>query len=476
MPRWTKRGLVLPGYKYLGPFNDLNRGFPTNKADNAALIHDEAYAKYAKKHAWYAPYVKYNRADERFIQDTENEKDYGARIGNAFFKAKRWFAPKLQEDDFEQVIESLRSKVNTKKRLRGFPEDPPRPQKSQRPDVDKFLESTPAQTLLNLQGNQQPMGDGGGSGNAPGLRETPVDLPDGKHPITRGPADYTFATLPYYRNHTFGTAKIAADVGFRMTSPYDPNMESASNVDLNLGTGAATWSPVVASDASDPSITGARWFDFYSTMYNYYHVIGARWHMTIENLKTEAIYVHWLYINDEMPPGGATNEDIMCWNDTESHLIGPAAVAVQANGVIETREIVVNANNVEGAGPAGDNPNYETGNHLNSRGRSNIIQLSGSYKPGQKKRQIHLDSDVENWTLVTANPSLPERLLFRFKPYWNGIDTNDTNSYDRFMAVRYNFRVEYLVEFKELKYGLRWPVERQPLIALVQTNIEEDEE
>ena len=258
MPRWTKRGLVLPGYKYLGPFNDLNKGFPTNKADTAALIHDEAYAGYAKKHAWYAPYIRYNRADERFIKDTEGETDYGARIGNAFFKAKRWFAPRLKEEDLNQVIEATKSKV-LGKRKRSVPEA-----------TKRMVEANAPQTLSNLQADAQPMSGGGGSGNPAGLRETPIDFPDRKHPVQRGPPDYTFATLPFIRDVRVTTTRWVLDHGYRMTSPYDPSITQASSSDLNAGTGTAFASTVEASDASDVTQTPARWFDFYSTMYNYY--------------------------------------------------------------------------------------------------------------------------------------------------------------------------------------------------------------
>lgn len=39
----TKRGLVLPGYKYLGPLNSLDKGKPVNEADSIAYDHDLAY-------------------------------------------------------------------------------------------------------------------------------------------------------------------------------------------------------------------------------------------------------------------------------------------------------------------------------------------------------------------------------------------------------------------------------------------------
>lgn len=319
------------------------------------------------------------------------------------------------------------------------------------------------------------MSGGGGSGNAAGLRETPVDIPDWKHPVSRGPSDYTFATLPYYKDRIISTTRIGIDHGFRMTSPYDPEIANAAFVDLNTGAGLATFISVEASDASDVNATSARWFDFYSTMYNYYHVLGCRWHLTVQNHKTEPVWLHWMYYNDEVPPLGATNEDIQCWNDANSHLIGPVANAITAAGHMETLERNQNTNNVEGAGTAGNVPNFESGNMIESN-VSNILKISGQYKRGQKRRQIHLDSEVENWTSVNANPALPEKLLLRFKPVWNALDTNDGSTYDRDIRVHYTFKIEYLVEFKELKFGLRWPVERQPVIAAISNNIEEDEE
>ena len=183
-----------------------------------------------------------------------------------------------------------------------------------------------------------------------------------------------------------------------------------------------------------------------------------------------------MFCNDEIPPPTATNEDIMCWNDVESHYLGAHAFGLISAGSIATNEMPANLNNVEGNGSAGNTGNYNSSNHVSSRGQSPILKLSGTYRTGQTKRQIHLDSEVENWTAINANPALPERLLLRFKPYWNAIDTNDANTYDRAINVRVKVQLEYLVEFKELKFGLRWPIERQPVICAVNVNVEEDEE
>ena len=111
-----------------------------------------------------------------------------------------------------------------------------------------------------------------------------------------------------------------------------------------------------------------------------------------------------------------------------------------------------------------------------NRGPSPILKLSGKYKPGDFKRQIRLDSEVENWTLTNANPALPERLLFRVRPIWNALDTNNIENYNRSIRFRYTIKIDYLVEFKELKSYLRWPIERQPLYAVITSNAEEDDE
>lgn len=459
-------GLTLPGYKYLGPFNSLDNGDPTNQSDRAAQAHDRRYSMYQQLHGRFAPYLKFNHADQEFIDNVGS--DWGGRIGKGFFEFKKRFAPALDEQPVKRGKSEVPSTPNkTNKRLR---------EPTLEPQNKKFKGETPTQSLLNLQRNSQPLAVMGetksGSGLEAGLTETPVDR---VRQVQRGPPEYVFASLPYVRDMKAYVTAFAYDFGFRMTSCYDPSMTSASSIDLNAGAGSASVVSPVVLDSSDTSITSARWFDYYSTLYNYYHVVAAKWHVMIENLSHEPIWVHQGYYNDELPPQGATNEDIMCWNDYESHFVGSHAQGADTNGVVRY-ESVGNLNNVEGAGTAGTTTNFTTGNMVTSRGTSPILKLSGEYRPGQFSRQIHLDSEVENWTAIDANPSLPERLLLRFKPYWNALDTNDANSYNRAMQFRITFKIDYLVEFKELKAGLRWPVERQPVIAAVNTNLEEDEE
>lgn len=69
----SNRGLVLPGYKYLGPGNDLERGVPVNKLDAAAKKHDEKYHKiteYFKKTKNRKNFEEeIRRADSEFLEE-----------------------------------------------------------------------------------------------------------------------------------------------------------------------------------------------------------------------------------------------------------------------------------------------------------------------------------------------------------------------------------------------------------------------
>nr|WDW25765.1 MAG: replication-associated protein [Canine parvovirus] len=81
------RGLVLPGYKYLGPGNGLDKGEPVNRADAVALEHDKAYDELLK--AGDNPYVKYNHADAKLQEDLQGDSSFGGNLARGVFQAKK---------------------------------------------------------------------------------------------------------------------------------------------------------------------------------------------------------------------------------------------------------------------------------------------------------------------------------------------------------------------------------------------------
>lgn len=303
-----------------------------------------------------------------------------------------------------------------------------------------------------------------GSGNDAGLKETPVDDPFN---IQRGPPDYAFATLPYVTDRTDSSSAWMRQHTYRMTSCYDVIVPQ-SNDDLNVGAGTLTAASSVA-DSSDGSAQKARWFDLYASMYKYYHVIACRWHLTFENQSTLPVWLHQYYGNAEDRPALATNADMMLWGDTQSHYVGPAAIAITAQGYTERFDLPT-GDNVETAAASGGQVAYETSNHVQAKGPSYILQLSGEYRPGDFDREIKTDAMVENWTLTSANPLLTERLHFRIRPQADSLNTNNASNYNTLLTYRMFLRLEYLVEFKELQPGLKYPVASQPAVFSITTS------
>jgi hypothetical protein len=64
------KGLVLPGSKYVGPGNELDKGVPTSEGDMVALRHDLRYDDYAKRGLGKQMYTSYSDADARAIQES----------------------------------------------------------------------------------------------------------------------------------------------------------------------------------------------------------------------------------------------------------------------------------------------------------------------------------------------------------------------------------------------------------------------
>nr|ASC49340.1 VP1 [Dromedary camel bocaparvovirus 1] len=89
------RGILFPGYRYLGPFNPLDNGEPVNKADEAAKRHDLAYNQYLNKGL--NPYLKFNKADQQLIDDLSNDSSLGGKFARGVFSIKRALAPSLNE-------------------------------------------------------------------------------------------------------------------------------------------------------------------------------------------------------------------------------------------------------------------------------------------------------------------------------------------------------------------------------------------
>lgn len=78
----SNKGLVLPGYNYLGPGNSLNRGAPTNQIDADAQIHDHQYNESSSsQHVQTADREFTNKAVDHIIEGISGKGSIGDTIG-----------------------------------------------------------------------------------------------------------------------------------------------------------------------------------------------------------------------------------------------------------------------------------------------------------------------------------------------------------------------------------------------------------
>lgn len=74
-------GFVLPGSKYIGPGNKMNKGKPIDQADANAYQHDLDYDAYLKKgHKARHVYTGYSDADERLLKNTKANTASGLAV------------------------------------------------------------------------------------------------------------------------------------------------------------------------------------------------------------------------------------------------------------------------------------------------------------------------------------------------------------------------------------------------------------
>lgn len=97
-------GWVVPGFKYLGPFNPLNNGEPVNAVDEAARAHDYAYQDIIN--SGQNPYFSFNKADFDFIETLAHDSSFGGWLGRSAFQLKKIIAPHLPNSEGGDTTQS----------------------------------------------------------------------------------------------------------------------------------------------------------------------------------------------------------------------------------------------------------------------------------------------------------------------------------------------------------------------------------
>lgn len=310
---------------------------------------------------------------------------------------------------------------------------------------------------------------GSDAGNG-GHEETQLDRIASGWKIFRGPPTYTHAVLPWIYEQQLSTPEFVRDYTFRMTSPYDPIHDGAAT-DINIGAGVASAVQAQAVDTKNQFGRNVAYWDYYASMYKYYSVLGCRYKVRVENLSTEKFFVHAMYVTNTNPPANASNWDMRIWKGVRSYLAHPYHRTTTSTSP-QINMVEIDNLNMDYDTMVGSATNNAASQIIQNPTGSPFVYITGEYRPGQADQMIHEDDAVSIWTPVTANPTLREALMIRIKPYDNATPSlaGSADNYQRQLTYNLSVECEYLVEFKELNEGLRWPISRNPLTVTITTN------
>lgn len=354
---------------------------------------------------------------------------------NPFAQIQRFIPNAEWERDPTRPPPSQTNMVRSQSNLRG------RPQASSMahriPDDDSDETMAEAVQVAQAFGPARDL-PAGGSGAKKGATETPVSiqrshfgLPETVTQVLTG-TNYFAVTCP-------ANFQSMMRVPFRLTSIVDrmPNQPAAAvggaayvasslynSIMPPQNTFAFPATPLLfPSDTTD----GLQWLDWYTSFYQYYHVMGVEWELTMFNPQLNAQYgvvvattidTYSSANATNVHPSGATMEEMEQWPDVRWHQVVPYYSTQDA----ATRTI------------------------------------KGYYRPGKVRQNVENDEDLKTWTKVNASPSLTELLYVHF-----GKSMFNPSSSIHGLNCRMKWR--YIVQFKDLNVPFRWPALGQTPIS-----------
>ena len=433
------RGWVPPGYKYLGPGNDLDRGEPTNAADALAKKHDEAYDALLKAGA--KPYTQWSDADKEFFSQLEindiptavakglfgfkkglhkvgiiGKASLGKRPASAHMaKDKRpkkhlrfnpllpdtWgFGDGARDNDIasEEVVQPRQVPVIDRQPdpddggpmslddLLPTREAPPDhdPEANFDDDIRDWEMDNPMPPAGDPNDPPQAMARAGGGGNNPVSKETPIS----RYPtLTYGLQETHTTILPWeaYFSATKldHTAPVVAEL--RLTQPFDCLKTSLTGL-----TAGSAWDKLLynvpfnnansrdgGTPATFPStISSGTYTSERATWWGY-------WAKIYEYYTVLACHYE-IYVQNDTSDRGT--DALVGWDFNAYSTVAGASgnITPTDNLAVMKQYKQMNWRTAE-AGAVADNDK-----------RKVIIQ--GTYRPGQTKRNINNDGDVKTWT------------------------------------------------------------------------------
>lgn len=421
--------LTLPGYKYLGPFNKLNKGTPTSYNDFVAYVHDHQYGEIIEKGG--NPYLYWSKADARAYRHFTHD-EYGGTIGKFFFGLKKrlFELGVISEFTSEEIRMPRNKRLRTEDERAIVPYEPNEVEEMEIEYDGNAVESTRAATTATS------------SGRSNGTHETPVTIPP-QVPYGMFNTHTCWIPITFWLNARKYTNTVAANLFLRMDKPKQPitnTLVTGTNGGINVnkinpGTMNNTQEPFPRTLSTTPTLT-PQWWDIFSKLYEFYTVLGCQYEIFVQNANQE------------------NSNQLLIGQRFETEGTGGTTSTIPTNATIwETMQMKdIDFRNLYSHSNPFDKP-YET-------------VYKGYYKRGDANRDVRNDDDVKLWSRTNSQPALAEYMRFMF--YNAPLSSTDAD----LTGCNMQITLRYKVQFKDLHTSVRFPTQAGvPITTIYPSNV-----
>ena len=186
---------------------------------------------------------------------------------------------------------------------------------------------------------------------------------------------------------------------------------------LTIWPGTPDYYPNGESGVVPTGVETPAWRQYFEQLYDVYSVLGVQWKLVCQNVSTTLHNNVLLGVGynsygasdtSGMFPSTPKQRDILRWNDVQFHI---------AKSQHTDEETLV---------------------------------VTGTYRPGQNKRNVTNDADVTTWSKSGVHPTFREELMFYFYRHGMAKGTN-------ILHINCHLELKYIVQYKDLKQQIRYP-------------------
>lgn len=480
--------LTLPGYKYLGPGNKLDKGPPTDYNDWIAYVHDLGYGEIIDKGG--NPYIHFNDADEQAIQQFD-WSSYGGALGKSFFQIKKKLAeygvighidnmgkfkhlsnlrskstvkkPKKAEveiDSFGNTIADNKKQKTDLGSLRGtrdtqggtvhkapptvIPPDPEDIPTMEAGDVDMGVETSMALSA-------------GGGGQNTGAEETPVMYNSREELGVFTETRTAILPVTFYFSMNVLNATTPTEVRIRLNVPYNIlagntfvtqtesatrtaglSFDAAPNSNSNLSTLVPFPTALTGSIGSTTTTSGAgtvndadlypAWIKWYEKAYESYHNMMTEYKITIRaggsNSSTEAVVY----------------EQMDAYTSSSTGNVIPTGATKY---YWDTWKRI---------------KHHKIAPKQLANGEDYTKVIQGVWKPGMIHHNTVNSTDIKTWYPTGAEPGSPNPAWVEQIVLAAFLAENAPISSTTLSQLNVKVQLRYHVQFKDLKVNVRYPI------------------